>query len=88
MKIAFTLNGKSVSWELDPGQSLRDALRAKGDCAARAGCAGAGTGDSGVDGGPRRARGAEGFLPGRRSSLKLLASGCFTQFPSHHSRSR
>ena len=28
MKTSFKLNGKAVEWDLDPGTSLRDALRA------------------------------------------------------------
>ena len=43
MKTAFTLNGKSVSWELDQGTSLRDALRAKGIVSVRNGCDGEGS---------------------------------------------
>ena len=30
MKTAFTLNGRSVSWDVEVGESLRDALRRKG----------------------------------------------------------
>lgn len=43
MKTAFTLNGKKVSWELDPGSSLRDALRTKGIVSVRNGCDGEGS---------------------------------------------
>ena len=42
MKTSFRLNGKSVAWELDPGISLRDALRAKGIVSVRNGCDGEG----------------------------------------------
>jgi putative selenate reductase molybdopterin-binding subunit len=42
MKASFRLNGKSVAWELDPGTSLRDALRAKGIVSVRNGCDGEG----------------------------------------------
>ena len=38
----FTLNGRKVSWDLDPGISLRDALRAKGIVSVRNGCDGEG----------------------------------------------
>ncbi|MGA2548026.1 MAG: molybdopterin-dependent oxidoreductase Mo/Fe-S-binding subunit [Rectinemataceae bacterium] len=43
MKIGFKLNGKSVAWNLDPGVSLRDALRAKGVVSVRNGCDGEGS---------------------------------------------
>jgi putative selenate reductase molybdopterin-binding subunit len=42
MKVDFTLNGRSVSWELDPGLSLRDALRERGVVSVRNGCDGEG----------------------------------------------
>jgi len=42
MKASFRLNGKSVAWELNPGTSLRDALRAKGIVSVRNGCDGEG----------------------------------------------
>jgi putative selenate reductase molybdopterin-binding subunit len=38
MNVHFTLNGKSVSWDVAPGLSLRDALRAKGIVSVRNGC--------------------------------------------------
>jgi putative selenate reductase molybdopterin-binding subunit len=43
MKTSLKLNGKAVSWELDPGLSLRDALRAKGIVSVRNGCDGEGS---------------------------------------------
>jgi putative selenate reductase molybdopterin-binding subunit len=43
MKTGFSLNGKSVAWDLDPGISLRDALRAKGIVSVRNGCDGEGS---------------------------------------------
>ncbi len=30
MRISFTLNGKAAAWDVDPGTSLRDELRARG----------------------------------------------------------
>lgn len=43
MKVDFTLNGRAVSWELEAGVSLRDALRAKGIVSVRNGCDGEGS---------------------------------------------
>ncbi len=43
MVTTFKLNGKTVAWELDPGLSLRDALRAKGVISVRNGCDGEGS---------------------------------------------
>jgi putative selenate reductase molybdopterin-binding subunit len=43
MKTSFKLNGKNVVWNLDPGISLRDALRAKGVVSVRNGCDGEGS---------------------------------------------
>ncbi len=43
MRTAFRLNGRSVAWDLDPGISLRDALRARGIVSLRNGCDGEGS---------------------------------------------
>jgi putative selenate reductase molybdopterin-binding subunit len=43
VKVDFTLNGRAVSWELEAGVSLRDALRAKGIVSVRNGCDGEGS---------------------------------------------
>ncbi len=43
MKTKFTLNGRAVSWDAEPGQSLRDALRARGIVSVRNGCDGEGS---------------------------------------------
>ena len=43
MKTAFQLNGRSVSWELDVTESLRDALRRKGIVSVRNACDGEGS---------------------------------------------
>ncbi len=43
MKTSFRLNGKNVAWDLQPGASLRDALRAKGIVSVRNGCDGEGS---------------------------------------------
>jgi putative selenate reductase molybdopterin-binding subunit len=42
MKIDFSLNGRQVSWDVDPGVSLRDELRARGIVSVRNGCDGEG----------------------------------------------
>jgi putative selenate reductase molybdopterin-binding subunit len=42
MKIDFALNGRAVSWNVEPGSSLRDALRDKGFVSLRNGCDGEG----------------------------------------------
>jgi putative selenate reductase molybdopterin-binding subunit len=43
MRADFTLNGRPVSWELEAGVSLRDALRSKGIVSVRNGCDGEGS---------------------------------------------
>ena len=43
MKVAFKLNGRAVSWDCEPGETLRDALRRKGIVSVRNGCDGEGT---------------------------------------------
>ncbi|PKL08256.1 MAG: molybdopterin-dependent oxidoreductase Mo/Fe-S-binding subunit [Spirochaetae bacterium HGW-Spirochaetae-7] len=43
MKVNFTLNERAVSWECEPGESLRDALRRKGIVSVRNGCDGEGS---------------------------------------------
>jgi putative selenate reductase molybdopterin-binding subunit len=43
MKIDFTFNGKAVSWDFEPGVTLRNALRAKGIVSVRNGCDGEGS---------------------------------------------
>lgn len=43
MKTSFTLNGRPVSWDLSPGESLRDALRRKGVVSVRNACDGEGS---------------------------------------------
>ncbi|MFA6508186.1 MAG: 2Fe-2S iron-sulfur cluster-binding protein, partial [Treponemataceae bacterium] len=43
MKTSFQLNGRSVSWELEVGESLRDALRRKGIVSVRNACDGEGS---------------------------------------------
>ena len=42
MKTAFQLNGKAAEWDVEPGLSLRDALRAKGLVSVRNACDGEG----------------------------------------------
>jgi putative selenate reductase molybdopterin-binding subunit len=42
MKVDFALNGRTVSWEVDPGTSLRDELRERGIVSVRNGCDGEG----------------------------------------------
>jgi len=42
MKVRFTLNGKERSWDCEPGESLRDALRRHGIVSVRDGCGGEG----------------------------------------------
>jgi len=43
MKTSFVLNGRPVSWEVDPGASLRDELRSRGLVSVRNGCDGEGS---------------------------------------------
>jgi putative selenate reductase molybdopterin-binding subunit len=43
MKIQFTLNGRAVSWQAEPGMSLRDLLRSKGLVSVRNACDGEGS---------------------------------------------
>ena len=43
MKVAFKLNGRAVTWDCEPGETLRDALRRKGIVSVRNGCDGEGS---------------------------------------------
>ncbi|HUW42218.1 MAG TPA: molybdopterin cofactor-binding domain-containing protein [Rectinemataceae bacterium] len=43
MKVNFRLNGRTVTWDCEPGESLRDALRRKGIVSVRNGCDGSGS---------------------------------------------
>ncbi|HNX30925.1 MAG TPA: molybdopterin-dependent oxidoreductase Mo/Fe-S-binding subunit [Holophaga sp.] len=43
MNVAFKLNGRPVSWNCEPGETLRDALRRKGIVSVRNGCDGEGS---------------------------------------------
>ncbi|MBU0927780.1 MAG: molybdopterin-dependent oxidoreductase Mo/Fe-S-binding subunit [Spirochaetes bacterium] len=43
MKIRFKLNGRAVSWDCEPGETLRAALRRKGIVSVRDGCDGEGS---------------------------------------------
>ena len=43
MKINFKLNGRAVSWNCEPGETLRSALRRKGVISVRDGCDGEGS---------------------------------------------
>ena len=43
MKVNFELNGRAASWNVEPGTTLLDALRAKGIVSVRNGCDGEGS---------------------------------------------
>jgi putative selenate reductase molybdopterin-binding subunit len=43
MKVNFTLNGRAVAWNVEPGLTLLEALRAKGIVSVRNGCDGEGS---------------------------------------------